>query len=111
MLGIANKFINFLAIPSSLSRSYSTFPLCSWTTLIETAVGEGPQNAGIAERVFIIFKNIIEFSGKLKSDFLEIEISSYWAKLQRSTRKGFVIYYIRTSKEHFPSSQQRVDLL
>jgi hypothetical protein len=38
MLGIANKFINFLAIPSSLSRSYSTFPLCSGTTLIETAV-------------------------------------------------------------------------
>jgi hypothetical protein len=28
LLGIANKFINFLAIPSSLSRSYSTFPLC-----------------------------------------------------------------------------------
>jgi hypothetical protein len=27
MLGIANKFINVLAIPSSLSRSYSTFPL------------------------------------------------------------------------------------
>jgi hypothetical protein len=32
------KFIKFLAIPSSLSRSYSTFPLCSWTTLIEIAV-------------------------------------------------------------------------
>jgi hypothetical protein len=29
------KFINLLAIPSSLSRSYSTFPLCSSTTLIE----------------------------------------------------------------------------
>jgi hypothetical protein len=28
MLGIANKFINVLAIPSRLSRSYSTFPLC-----------------------------------------------------------------------------------
>jgi hypothetical protein len=27
-----------LAIPSSLSRSYSTFPLCSGTTLIEIAV-------------------------------------------------------------------------
>ena len=38
LLGIANKFINFLAIPSSLSRSYSTFPLCSGTTLIEIAV-------------------------------------------------------------------------
>jgi hypothetical protein len=38
VLGIANKFINFLAIPSSLSRSYSTFPLYSWTTLIEIAV-------------------------------------------------------------------------
>jgi hypothetical protein len=38
LLGIANKFINFLAIPSSLSHSYSTFPLCSWTTLIEIAV-------------------------------------------------------------------------
>jgi hypothetical protein len=32
------KFINLLAIPSSLSRSYSTFPLCSWTTLIEIPV-------------------------------------------------------------------------
>jgi hypothetical protein len=32
------KCINLLAIPSSLSRSYSTFPLCSWTTLIEIAV-------------------------------------------------------------------------
>jgi hypothetical protein len=32
------KFINLLTIPSSLSRSYSTFPLCSWTTLIEIAV-------------------------------------------------------------------------
>ena len=44
MLGIANKFINFLAIPSSLSHLYSTFllfstfPLYSWTTLIEIAV-------------------------------------------------------------------------
>jgi hypothetical protein len=38
MLGIANKFINLLAIPSSLLRSYSTFPLYSWTTLIEIAV-------------------------------------------------------------------------
>jgi hypothetical protein len=28
------KFINLLTIPSSLWRSYSTFPLCSWTTLI-----------------------------------------------------------------------------
>jgi hypothetical protein len=37
LLGIPNKFINFLAIPSSLSRSYSTFPLCSGTTLVETA--------------------------------------------------------------------------
>jgi hypothetical protein len=33
LLGIANKLI-FKAVPSSLSRSYSTFPLCSWTTLI-----------------------------------------------------------------------------
>jgi hypothetical protein len=32
------KCINLLAIPSSLSRSYSTFPLCSGTTLIEIAV-------------------------------------------------------------------------
>jgi urate oxidase len=31
------KFINLLVIPSSLSRSYSTFPLCSWTTLTEIA--------------------------------------------------------------------------
>ena len=34
LLGIAK----FLAIPISLSRSYSTFPLCSGTTLIEIAV-------------------------------------------------------------------------
>jgi hypothetical protein len=32
------KCINLLTIPSGLSRSYSTFPLCSWTTLIEIAV-------------------------------------------------------------------------
>jgi hypothetical protein len=32
------KFINLLTIPSSLSPSYSTFPLCSWATLIEIAV-------------------------------------------------------------------------
>ena len=38
LLGIALKFINLLGIPTSLSRSYSTFPLCSWTTLIEIAV-------------------------------------------------------------------------
>jgi hypothetical protein len=38
LLGIAKKVMNLLAIPSSLSRSYSTFPLCSWTTLIEIAV-------------------------------------------------------------------------
>jgi hypothetical protein len=30
--------MNLLAIPSSLLRSYSTFLLCSWTTLIEIAV-------------------------------------------------------------------------
>jgi hypothetical protein len=29
LLGIANKLMNFIAIPSSLSRSYSIFPLCS----------------------------------------------------------------------------------
>ena len=29
---------NFLAIPASLSRLYSTFPFCSGTTLIEIAV-------------------------------------------------------------------------
>jgi hypothetical protein len=34
LLGIAKKLMNFLAIPSSLSRSYSTFPLCSGTTLL-----------------------------------------------------------------------------
>jgi hypothetical protein len=33
MLGIANKFIHLLAIPSSLSRLYSTFPLCSGDNL------------------------------------------------------------------------------
>jgi hypothetical protein len=38
LLGIAKKLMNLLAIPSILSRSYSTFPLCSGTTLIETAV-------------------------------------------------------------------------
>jgi uncharacterized membrane protein YjfL (UPF0719 family) len=39
LLGIAKKLIGiFIAIPSSLSRSYSTFPLCSWTTLIEITV-------------------------------------------------------------------------
>jgi hypothetical protein len=38
LLGIAKKFINFLEIPSSLSCSYSTFLLCSGTTLIEIAV-------------------------------------------------------------------------
>jgi hypothetical protein len=38
LLGIANKFINLLAIPSSLSRSYSTFRFARGTTLIEIAV-------------------------------------------------------------------------
>ena len=38
VLGIALKIHELLAIPSSLSRSCSTFPLCSWTTLIEIAV-------------------------------------------------------------------------
>ena len=33
VLGIANKFIHLLAIPSSLSRLYSTFPLCSGDNL------------------------------------------------------------------------------
>jgi hypothetical protein len=33
LLGIANKFIHLLANPSSLSRSYSTFPLCSGDNL------------------------------------------------------------------------------
>jgi hypothetical protein len=41
LLGIANKWMNLLAIPSSLSRSYSTFPLCSgdslnWNSCIPT---------------------------------------------------------------------------
>jgi hypothetical protein len=40
-LGIAKKLMNLLAIPSILSRSYSTFPLCSGTTLIEIAVYQG----------------------------------------------------------------------
>jgi hypothetical protein len=38
LVGIANKLTHFLAIPSSPSRSYSTFPLCSGTALIEIAV-------------------------------------------------------------------------
>jgi hypothetical protein len=37
LLGISKKLMNFLTIPSSPSRSYSTFPLCSGTTLIERA--------------------------------------------------------------------------
>ena len=36
LAGNRKKLINFLAIPSSLSRSYSTFPLCSGTTLINS---------------------------------------------------------------------------
>jgi hypothetical protein len=39
LLGIANyKWMNLLAIPSSLSRSYSTFPLCSGDNLNWIAV-------------------------------------------------------------------------
>jgi hypothetical protein len=47
MLGIANKFINVLAIPSSLSRSYSTFPLnllvdnLNWNSCMQVTLGEG----------------------------------------------------------------------
>jgi hypothetical protein len=38
LLGIANKLMNFQSYShASLSRSYSTFLLCSWTTLIEMA--------------------------------------------------------------------------
>jgi hypothetical protein len=33
LLGIAKKLMNLLAIPSILSRSYSTFPLCSGDNL------------------------------------------------------------------------------
>jgi hypothetical protein len=33
LLGIANKWMNLLAIPSSLSRLYWTFPLCSGDNL------------------------------------------------------------------------------
>jgi hypothetical protein len=33
LMGIANKCIHILTIPSSLSRSYSTFPLCSGDNL------------------------------------------------------------------------------
>jgi hypothetical protein len=42
-LGIANKLMNFLAISRSLSHSYSTFPLCLGTTLIEIAVCLKPR--------------------------------------------------------------------
>ena len=38
LLGIDKKLMNLLEIPSSFSRLYSTFPLCSWTTLIEIPV-------------------------------------------------------------------------
>jgi hypothetical protein len=38
LLGIAKILMNFHSGSQSLSRSYSTFPLCSWTTLIEIAV-------------------------------------------------------------------------
>ena len=39
LLGIAKKCINLLAIPSKpFALVYSTFPLCSGTTLIEIAV-------------------------------------------------------------------------
>jgi hypothetical protein len=34
----SKKLMNLLAIPSILSRSYSTFPLCSGTTLIVACV-------------------------------------------------------------------------
>jgi hypothetical protein len=33
LLGTVNKFIQILANPSSLSRSYSTFPLCPGNNL------------------------------------------------------------------------------
>jgi hypothetical protein len=40
LLGIANKLMNFQSDSQQplISRTYSTFPLCSWTTLIEIAV-------------------------------------------------------------------------
>jgi hypothetical protein len=38
LLGIAKNSLIFLRFPASLSRSYSTFPLWSGTTLIKKAV-------------------------------------------------------------------------
>jgi hypothetical protein len=38
LLGIPKKLMNFHSDSRSLSRLYSTFPLCSGTTLIEIAV-------------------------------------------------------------------------
>jgi hypothetical protein len=38
LLGIADKLMNFQSGSQQPSRSYSTFPLFSWTTLIEIAV-------------------------------------------------------------------------
>jgi hypothetical protein len=48
LLGIANKLTNFHSdFQQRLSHSYSPFPLCSWTTLIEIAVYKLFQVGGV----------------------------------------------------------------
>jgi hypothetical protein len=46
LLGIANKIINFLAIPSKPFALVFDFPLCSETTLIEIAIYAGASEGG-----------------------------------------------------------------
>jgi hypothetical protein len=81
LLGIANKFIHLLAILSNLSRSYSTFPLCSgdnlnWNSCICPSVeslycaGEkSPAHFGCSLYIYLLlnFRNLPRAISKLSS--------------------------------------------
>jgi hypothetical protein len=70
LLGIANKWMNLLAIPSSLSRSYSTFPLCLGDNLNWNSCILYYSTCKIEPCMRILFQIFSQFNGSRDKIFM-----------------------------------------
>jgi hypothetical protein len=82
--------MNLLAIPSSLSRWYSTFPLCSGTTLIEIAVCMYAKT---------FFKDAIFVNDFHKGRQSILKITSKFKKLGKTASPDFMFVTAQVSKK------------
>jgi hypothetical protein len=111
------EFINLLAIPSSLSRSCSTFQLCSWTTLIEIAVYISSLSCGctppvVAHRLshtanLITIYMWLVIYWKMSPSVNLISITFVWRPIHTDTRFDNATRIFSFQKTNKPSTDKK----